>query len=263
MNTLKSEDFILSGETGPKKEKIPVIIASFLEKLPPLTQVSLGELYKLVNDGSKQPNVRAALYSMSVGTPVSERNKPKVYYAIRLELVGKEVFLALPGVPAEELRKDKLSTERTDQIIQRLCSDYGSETIAYWMQSAQHRSVVQAASGMRAAKKRDNKTCLLCTIEGQTNNKSVSACHIISRRTLFWEALDKVEKMKKSIFTDDSVRVLKDLLKRSDRHSNSQFIVTLCLEHDNLLQDAFDGSIKRTVKTKPSTLLAARHHEVL
>lgn len=185
------------------------------------------------------------MYGLSVGTPVSERNCPSKYYAIRLNLSGKEIFLSLPGVPSEDMKNDIGSKEKTKRIMNGLQSKYGNETVDYWVQSAQHRSVVLAANGMRTAKKRDNKTCLLCTIEGHESNQPVSACHIVSRKTLFWAALDEVEKIKGTIFSNEAVRALKEKIKNSELHSNPDFIVTLCLEHDRLLQSALSDSIIR------------------
>jgi hypothetical protein len=99
--------------------------------------------------------------------------------------------------------------------------------------------------GMKTAKKRDNKTCLLCTIEGHESNQPVSACHIVSRKTLFWAVLDEVDKIKGTIFSNEAVRALKEKIKKSELHSNPNFIVTLCLEHDRGLQSALNGSMKR------------------
>jgi ribosomal protein S20 len=227
-----------------KNDSVRSKVKEYLEKQSPLTPVMLDDLYPLFT--TAQSNiVIAALHGLSVGTPVSERNCPSKFYAIRLKLGDKEVFLTLPGVPSGDLRKDVLSKNRTESTIARLQAKYGKDTVDYWVQSAQHRSVVLSASGMRGAKKRDKKTCLLCGVGGRDAKQPVTACHIVSRKTLFWEALDEVEKVKGNIFTDEAVTSLKLKLKNNDLHSNLKFIVTLCLEHDNLLQAAVSESVVR------------------
>ena len=236
-----------------KTDSVRARVKDYLEMKAPLSLFTLDDLYPIFTP-EQSNSVRAALYGLSVNTPVSERNCPSKYYAIRLKLGDNEVFLSLPGVPSEDLKKDLLSKNRTEEKIAGLQKKYGKETIDYWVQSAQHRSVVLAASGMRAAKKRDDKTCLLCGLEGNNNMRSVSACHIISRKTLFWEALDEVERLKGNIFTDDAVNLLKTKIKDDDRHSGLEFIVTLCLEHDNLLKDALLDSMTRTQCNKKNTM---------
>lgn len=228
----------------PKEKSVRARVRDSLEKKAPLSCVILNDLYQQFIP-EQYHSVRAALYGLSVNTPVSERNCPSKYYAIRLNLSDKEIFLSLPGVPSQDLKNDSGSKEKTKRIMNVLQSKYGNETVDYWVQSAQHRSVVLAANGMRTAKKRDNKTCLLCTIEGHESNQPVSACHIVSRKTLFWAALDEVDKIKGTIFSNEAVRALKEKIKKSELHSNPDFIVTLCLEHDRLVQSALSGSMVR------------------
>lgn len=227
-----------------KEKSVRARVRDYLEKKAPLSCVTLNDLYQQFVP-EQFSSVRAALYGLSVGTPVSERNCPSKYYAIRLNLSGKEIFLSLPGVPSEDMKNDIGSKEKTKRIMNGLQSKYGNDTVDYWVQSAQHRSVVLAAKGMRTAKKRDNKTCLLCTIAGNDSNQPVSACHIVSRKTLFWAALDEVDKIKGTIFSNEAVRALKEKIKKSELHSNPNFIVTLCLEHDRLVQSALNGSMMR------------------
>ena len=230
-------------------------VIEILNGKDPLSVVSLNELYIQLAPANRN-TIRAALYGVSIGTPVSERNKPSDFYAIRLNLVQQEVFLTLPGVPSSDLRKDILSIEKTNGIISRLQSKYGKEVIDYWVLSAQHRSVVQAASGMRKAKRRDGSACRLCILEGRFSDKPVSACHLVSRRTLFWSALDDVERMKGSIFSVEAVEMLKNRLKDNELHSSSKYIVTLCPEHDNYLQEVLSGSIVRGNKLVELPLFA-------
>jgi hypothetical protein len=225
-----------------KTKPVRSIIRDYLENKRPLTHVTLEDLYSQVLP-EQSNSVRAALYGLSVGTPVSQRNRPSKYYAIRLKLDGKEVFFSLPGVSNQELMTDQISQKNTDQIINRLRTKYGKETIDYWGKAAQKRSVDQAASGMRKAKKRDDKACQLCTILGKSTQQPVSACHIVSRKTVFWAVLDEIDKFKGNIFSDDAVLSLKVKLKNNNIHSNSQYILTLCSEHDKIVQDALNVSM--------------------
>ncbi|WP_224961246.1 hypothetical protein [Geomonas subterranea] len=208
-----------------------------LEKLPPLSPITLTELYKLpfVPQG-KEHAVRAALYGVCVGRTVSVRQKPKKFYGIRLELhSGKEVVLSLPGLPREALNLDHGHGGEVNRIIKRLEKGYGKMTIGFWVKSSQRRSVEQAASAMRKAKARDIKACRLCEVEGQTEPRRVRACHLVSRRSSFWRILDEVERTKGAIFTDDVSLLLDKRLRELEVHSDSNFIVTLCKEHDDLL----------------------------
>lgn len=230
-------------------------VVELLNEKKPLSVITLNDLCEQLAPANRN-TIRTALHAVSIGTPVSERNTPSVFYAIRLNLAQQEVFLTLPGVPSSDLRKDILSTEKTNGIISRLQSKYGKEVIDYWVLSAQHRSVVQAACGMRQAKKRDQNACLLCMHEGRISDKPVSACHLVSRRTLFWSALDDVERMKGSLFTVEAVEMLRSRLKDNELHSSSKYIVTLCPEHDNYLQEVLSGSIVRGNKLVELPLFA-------
>jgi hypothetical protein len=129
-----------------KENSVRARVRDYLEKKAPLSCVTLNDLYQQFIP-EQFNSVRAALYGLSVGTPVSERNCPSKYYAIRLNLSDKEIFLSLPGVPSEDMKNDIGSKEKTKRIMNRLQSKYGNETVDYWVQSAQHRSVVLAANG--------------------------------------------------------------------------------------------------------------------
>jgi hypothetical protein len=189
-------------------------------------------------------SVRAAIYGLCAGTPVSERSKPTAYYGIRLKLNnGQQVILSLPGISREDLLNDHESDTKTERIIQSLQNKYGVEVIKYWGKSAQRRSVDQAGSGMRTAKARDNNFCLHCKIEGETTQRPISACHIISRKTLFWKSLDEVDKIKNDIFTEKATIQLLEKLKAYDLHSNPKYIVTLCRDHNKMLLKALSLSM--------------------
>lgn len=230
-------------EEKPRRKMAP-LVKEYLKSQRPLSVVKLIDLYPLARDQKERESVRTALRRVSVGTTVFENSTPSTCYAIRLCLLNhEEVFLSLPGVPTRELRTEKAEEQYTKEIFKRFAEKYGSETIKFWVQSAQHRSVVQAASGMRNAKKRDSGKCVLCEVEGIQDQKTVSACHVVSRKVLFWEAVEQVEYAKKSIFTDEAVLLLKKKLKSSARHSDKEFIVTLCREHDKLVSSTISKSV--------------------
>lgn len=228
-----------------KPDSVRAQIQEYLKGKNPLTPISLEELYGL--DGithEQRHSVRAAIYGLCAGTPVSENNKPSKYYGIRLILNnGRQYILSLPGIPRKDLQKDHKADTETERIIQRLQKKYGKETINYWGKSAQRRSVDQAGTGMSTAKKRDGRSCLLCNLEGETHQKTVSACHIISRKTLFWAALDEIDKIKNNIFSEEATILLGKRLKDNPMHSNHQYIVTLCREHNDMLLRALSQSL--------------------
>jgi hypothetical protein len=228
-----------------KIESVRSQIRNYLGEKAPLTAVTLDDLYCLPLITTEQRHsVRAAIYGLCAGTPVSERNKPTKYYGIRLKLNnGKQVILSLPGILRDDLQNDHESDTKTERIIQGLQKKYGVEPINYWGKSAQRRSVDQAGYGMRSAKKRDGKSCLLCNLDGQINQQPVSACHIISRKTIFWAALDEVDKTKGNIFSEEATFLLSTKLKDNELHSNNKYIVTLCREHNNMLLKALSLSL--------------------
>lgn len=229
-------------------------IKDHLERQAPLTVVTLDDLYGLpgITVGQRS-SVRAAIYGLCAGTPVSERSKPSSYYGIRLKLnSGKQVILSLPGLPREDLLCDHESDNTTDRVIQRLQTQYGIETINYWVKSAQHRSVVQAAKGMKTAKSRDHNECKLCKHEENPNPEPVSACHIISRKALFWKTLDTVEKVNNDIFSEKATVQIQEMLKNTELHSDAKFIVTLCREHNKMLLQALKQSLTQQESEKVS-----------
>jgi len=62
--------------------------------------------------------------------------------------------------------------------------------------------------------------------------------------------------MKGSIFSVEAVEMLKNRLKDNELHSSSKYIVTLCPEHDNYLQEVLSGSIVRGNKLVELPLFA-------
>lgn len=228
-----------------KEEPVSSKIRDYLSKMDPLNVVTLQEIYaSLQLKPEQQASVRAAIYGLCAGTPVSTRNKPSVYYGIRLKLKGtNQIILSLPGIPREDLVNDTTLESETAQIIKRLQVKYGVEVVNYWLKSAQKRSVDQASKGMREAKDRDKNICLLCTLEGVNTQASVSACHIISRKTLFWKTIDEVEKTVGELFSGKATKLLLEKLKENNLHSNSRYIVTLCNEHNKVLLNALKQSL--------------------
>lgn len=88
---------------------------------------------------------------------------------------------------------------------------------------------------MRTAKTRDDNACILCKMDGGGIQNPVSACHIISRKTLFWKALYEVDRITNGIFSEKATILLLEKLKFNDLHSNPRYIVTLCREHNKML----------------------------
>lgn len=231
-------------------------VREFLRQKPPLTHIELDELYRTVATSERERHAaRAALYHQAAGNPVSERNNPSMYNAIRLTIKYadnefEDVFLSLPGIPRERILQDIASTGTVDNIISQLKQKYGAETIEYWGNVAQYRTVDQARKGMNKAKDRD-RTCRLCEITNklrqnaglpQVKPKPIQASHIVSRRSTFWTVLDSVEKAGQSIFSDSGVTLIKQGLKNDPFHSDEQFIIALCAEHDSLLIESLRKS---------------------
>lgn len=217
-------------------------IRDYLSKMNPLTAVTLQEIYASLRfTPEQQASVRAAIYGLCAGTPVSSRNKPTVYYGIRLKLENsRQIILSLPGIPREDLVNDTKLEPEISRIIKRLQDNYGIEVVNYWLKSAQRRSVDQASKGMREAKIRDKNSCRLCALDSVNTPAPVSACHVISRKTLFWKAIDEVEKTVGTgkLFTEEATKQLQNKLKDNELHSSSKFIVTLCHEHNKTLLSA-------------------------
>lgn len=220
-------------------------IRDYLSKMNPLTAVTLQEIYASLKFSSEQQaGVRAAIYGLCAGTPVSSRNKPTVYYGIRLKLKNSgQIILSLPGLPREDLANDTTHEPEISRIIKRLQDKYGIEVVNYWLKSAQRRSVDLASKSMREAKVRDKNGCKLCALDGVDTQESVSACHIISRKTLFWRAIDEVEKAVGELFSEKATVLLRERLKSDKLHSNSNYIVTLCNEHNKVLLTALKQSL--------------------
>lgn len=220
-------------------------IRDYLSKMNPLEAVTLQKIYAdLKFTPEQQASVRAAIYGLCAGTPVSSRNKPTVYYGIRLKLKNSgQIILSLPGLPREDLANDTTHEPEISRIIKRLQDKYGIEVVNYWVKSAQRRSVDLASKSMREAKVRDENVCRLCALDGVDTQTSVSACHIISRKTLFWKAIDEVEKSTGELFSAKATVLLQEQLKSNKLHSDPKYIITLCNEHNKVLLTALKQSL--------------------
>jgi hypothetical protein len=233
-------------------------VRAFLESEPPLSVVSLQDLYASVPGNN--PAVRAALYAHAAGSPVSRRSPPSKYYAIYLpvqlpdsQLV--ETFLSLPGIPHARILLDVPATKTVGQVIERLQVKYGRKTIKYWGSAAQYHSVAQARTGMSKARKRDKGICRLCSVENGHRLRSgmptlqpsrTRSHHIVSRRALFWTLLEEVDQQKGGIFSDDATELLKRKLRAEPLHSDERFIITLCDDHDRLLLASLRQAVHQT-----------------
>lgn len=229
-----------------------------LESEPPLSVVSLRDLY--ANVPSNNPAVRAALYAHAAGSPVSKRSPTSKYYAIYLPIQLPdsqlaETFLSLPGVPRTRILLDVSATKTIDQIVERLQDKYGKQTIKYWGSAAQYHSVAQARTGMSKARKRDKRTCRLCSVENNHRLRSgmptlqpsrTRSHHIVSRRALFWTLLEEVDQQKGNVFSDDATELLKRKLRAEPLHSDERFIITLCDDHDRLLLASLRQAVHQT-----------------
>lgn len=222
-------------------------VREFLGAKPPLSVVHLKEIYEATN-GLNHAAVRAALYHQAAGSPVARRDPPSNYYAIFLpvqytNIQTEDIFLSLPGIPRHRILQDVPSTGSIQQIVDRLRTKYGVDTIEYWAYAAQYRTVDQARPSMRRAVARDG-TCRLCRIVNDLREtvgltalapKPIRASHIVSRKAIFWTILDEVDQQEGNIFTDSSVILIKQKLRDEPLHSDEQFIIALCTEHDKLL----------------------------
>ena len=240
-------------------------VREFLISKPPLSIVKLDDLYRSVAINERERHAaRAALYHQAAGTSVSERNKPAKYYAVRLPIKYsdndvEDVFLSLPGIPRDRILHDVSSTKTISQIIAQLKAKYGGTTVEYWCKAAQYRTVDFARPGMKKAVERDQRTCHLCKVTNAFRQragfaskkpKPVRACHIISRKAIFWTILEEIDKAGYSIFSNSGVTLIQQKLKDEPLHSDEQFIIALCSEHDSILLDALRTSSMAQWKLK-------------
>ncbi len=224
----------------------------YLSNLPPLTVLSLKTLYQnLAVVPSDEPQVRYQLYRHAVGTPVFDSRPPKTVFAIRLENVPVpdgttwDGFLSLPGIERDVLLEDNDET-RVGELIDTLKAQYGEATIYYWARAAQRRSVDLIRGAMETAKTRTNGRCALCSsisqLEAHVPKRTIRACHIVSRKIVFWKTVCEVASTV-NIFTDEGVRQIERKLKENPLHSDAQFMIGLCHEHDHLVQQTLRAAV--------------------
>lgn len=227
-------------------------IREYLSRLQPLTVLSLKELYQnLVVVPSDEPQVRYQLYRHAVGTPVFDSRPPQTIYAIRLENVPLpdgttwDGFLSLPGIDRNVLLEDNDET-LVGQLIDRLKAQYGEATIDYWAKAAQRRSVDLIRGAMETAKARTNGRCALCCsiggLDAHVPKQTIRACHIISRKIIFWKTVCEVASTA-NIFSDEGVCQLESKLKENPLHSDARFMIGLCHEHDQLVQKTLRAAV--------------------
>jgi hypothetical protein len=253
------DDWKLGGLMSDQPETLSIAqkVRKYLAKQNPLTWVELEKLYLETSSKSEdRASVRAALYRFSIGTPVAKRDKTKTYYALRFQLpvsddVSEEVFLSLPGIPLELIHRDRGTSNEIDNIIRRLIEKYGEVTIDYWCKAAQYRTVDHAGKGMRYARGRDKEVCKLCNILNQIRKsyglsamepRAIRASHIISRKTIFWLLVNKIDLDGYNIFTNEGARLIREGLIVNPYHSDPQFIISLCSEHDKSFLNAIKQS---------------------
>ena len=249
-----------SGSSGIVESALSIPIGSkvadYLKRLPILTVVDHDELCEDIKALSipDRNAVGAALQYYSANTGVSMRGKgrsrPKFYYALRLDLTydehkSDEVYLSLPGIPRELLKRETRE-EEVEKIISHLQDKHGKDAIDYWGKAAQYRSVDICRASMRQAIQRD-KHCRLCVAADrlcQQNSvhstwnapRKISASHIAARKTIFWQTLNEVDEEGIDIFSDAGTGALVARLQANKYHSDSRYIAGLCSEHDSQIQ---------------------------
>lgn len=215
-------------------------LRDFLQNKAPLTVVTLNQLYGAFPE-TPRGRIISTLHRLCLGTVVSGKNRRSSYYAIKMELDSGRVFLSLPGLSADHLEYEILEEAKIDGIINMLMGHYGEQTIQYWAKSAQYRSVT-LSKGMRTARQRNGGSCALCNAEGKVSERT-SACHLISRKSVFWKALGEVHCLTGNIFSDEAVGLLKKKIREDDAHSSHKFIVTLCNEHDKQMRNTLRQAV--------------------
>ena len=234
------------------KESIADKVAKYLKDQPPLTLIDRRKLLAKIHATSPSEKVSAtsALDYYTANTGVSKRGKgrsrPKYFYAIRISLPYEQtmppapVYLSIPGVPRELLNPQVAETQVED-IISHLQTEYGKETVDYWCRSAQRRSVdfVKPA-------KIPCEACQLCKVADELcqqkvvtsrwrTKRKITACHIVARKTVFWTTLAEIFSDKINIFSEEGTTAIRRRLKENPWHSDPSYILTLCKEHDDLL----------------------------
>ena len=246
---------------------IAEVVRTHLAKLPPLSVITLDDLYRQISPDNC-PAIRAALYRSALGTPVATRSHQKLYHAIRLELsldntgLSQPVFLSLPGVPREAIEHDA-SKSYTQEIEHGLAKTFSRKVVDYWFRAAQYRSVDLIRKSIREAKERTGGVCQLCLVVNELRTKRhlsplqpsrcIAACHVISRKTVFWRHLKKTVH-EENIFSPAGVSSLISALKNDPLHSSPDYMLGLCDTHDSMLLRSLSRHVSSSALTSQLTL---------
>lgn len=225
-------------------------VTAKLASLLPFTRVTPASLYAAL-PGMDQPSIRAALYREALGSPVNRREPPARIHAIRLVVnlpTGERdaLWFSLAGLPRQAVYLDVAGEAAIAGIQGRLKLKYGTATIDYWGSAAQRRSVDIVNRHVPSASASGCRVCVELGVSGSV----ASRCHLVSRRTLFWRALDDVEKQHGSVFSDNATHALVKRLEEDPLHSHPQFVVALCREHNSLVLDVLEGEIAPPVPSE-------------
>lgn len=237
------------------KRNMSELVRAALRSKTPLQYILSSDLCReIAIDRGEYHAIDTALRRHALGDKVAKNQPPKEYFAIRFGLpskdnVEKEIFLSLPGIPHDYLMRDDTSTPEVNACIAELETVYGNETINYWVRLTQYNSVSLIRDQMEEAKKRDGQCCRICQAIIANNlfpdlsnysGRKVTACHIISRRTVFWLTLHRIHLQfalleQRGIFSDTAVLAFQNALLAEPLHSSKEYIVTLCVEHNRQL----------------------------
>ena len=219
--------------------------------------------------------VQVIVQRLALGTKQSARENTKRFFAIYLhldEIRDVEGFdnayftLPMPGIDRKYF--EAMDETQNLHIQGELAAIYGQETIRYWGSAAQRRSVDFVSPVVqKRVRQRHNNRCVICTAlaerykqvnkpvpESLLADSNPTLCHIISRKSLFWQALHEIHQSlllsNTSIFFDKGVQELRARLSMPTKsspdvptilarlHSSDEFIVYLCTRHDKIVQDA-------------------------
>ncbi|MBT0653973.1 hypothetical protein [Geomobilimonas luticola] len=236
-------------------------LTPLLSRMPPLSVVNPSELCTLIPEHTPSA-VMAALATLVTGT--SDDGPDFSRHALGMAVdcpdnTVRQLLFSLPGLPRDHILDDFHVSNRADLVVQELCEIYGRKTIEYWGYATQRRAVERARRGMNRVVASSRICCRVCELLGRnyphSTPRPVSACHMISRRAVFWRRVREVHGLTSNIFCDDAVELLTRKL-RSDRfHHNDRYLLHLCREHDKLFVGAVVGTDASSHQHAPYTTL--------
>lgn len=243
-------------------------VRQYLSSLPPLSVTTSRRIYEAVqvsNPNSNYDYLRAAVQRIALGSSRLDGQRTRTVHAIYLELeemryanLRENVYLSLNGVEREFI--ENMTSGYIKSIKSRLGRTYGSnEAIRYWVQSTQLNSMSRIKKREKdLVKQRENDRCRVCTaiedvftqsggnipsqVAQNLNKGKLKVCHIVSRSSIFWHLLAKVDDEHLNIFTDGGVQRFKFLLENNSLHSSSSYMALLCHKHDRVVQSALVAS---------------------